>query len=322
MDKGGRFEIGKLNMIKSLFIVVFGILLLACQNDTPKQSPISHSNDIQTKITNPTLYYFEKDNLVGVKDNNDNVIIEPSRSTILYYDYNFPITTPYIEFFGANIDDNYPKNALAYPFGSVYDRQGKFLYNVLGLFEPSPDDWQEGLRRYVDNNGKVGFVNKKGDIVIPADFNYVSAFQYGYALVYAGNWQKDCNPDCIGFKTVDDTAKTYFINQKGEKIDGYDTPKHPKDMQYQGKYYPYPFVYNAFEQKILDELKELNKDSYLEITEKPSDYFPYYRIEVFDKQRFISDNDFSYLVNANGQVFEEKSYGALTFIKEINFLEE
>ncbi|MDO4426789.1 MAG: WG repeat-containing protein [Moraxella sp.] len=258
---------------------------------------------------------------MGIKDDNSNVIIEPSHFTIRYYDYNFPITTPYIEFFGANIDDNYPKNTLAYPFGEVYDRQGKFLYNALA-FDNGFDYWQEGLRRYVDNNGKVGFVNKKGDIIIPVNYDYVSAFQYGYALVYTGNWQKDCNSDCIGFKAVDDTAKTYFINQKGEKIDGYDTPKHPKDRFYQGKYYPYPFVYNAFEQKLLDELKDLNKDSYLEITEKPTDYFPYYRIEVFDKQSFILDNDFSYLINANGQVFEEKSYGTLTFIEEIALFDE
>ena len=163
---------------------------------------------------------------------------------------------------------------------------------------------------------------KKGDIIIPAQYDYVSAFQYGYALVYTGNWQKDCNPDCIGFKAVDDTATTYFINQKGEKIDGYDTPKHPKDMFYQGKYYPYPFVYNAFENKLLEELKELDKDSYLEITEKPTEYFPYYRIEVFDKQSFISDNDLSYLINANGQVFKEEYNGVLTFMKDIDWLQE
>ena len=100
---------------------------MACQNNTPIQTSVPNSTDNQTQSkTSPTLYYFEKDNWVGVKDNNGNVIIEPSYSTIRYYDYNFPITTPYIEFFGANIDDNYPKNALAYPFGSVYDRQGKF----------------------------------------------------------------------------------------------------------------------------------------------------------------------------------------------------
>ncbi|WP_066803530.1 WG repeat-containing protein [Moraxella oblonga] len=306
------------------YFIIFGLsfLLLACQNDMPRQSPISHSNDSQTQSKiSPTLYYFEKDNWVGVKDDNGNVIIEPSYSAIRYYDYNFPITTPYLEFFGAKIPTTYPKNALAYPAGEVYDHQGKFLYNVLS-FDNGLDYWQEGLRRYVNENGKVGFVNKKGDIVIAANYDYVSAFQYGYALVYTGNWQKDCNSDCIGFKAADDTATTYFINKKGEKIGGYDTPKHPKDMFYQGKYYPYPFIYNNFEQKILDELRELNKDSYLEITEKPTEYFPYYRIEVFDKQSFILDNDFSYLVNANGQVFEEKSYGALTFIKEINFLEE
>ncbi|MDO4450909.1 MAG: WG repeat-containing protein [Moraxella sp.] len=301
--------------------VLLSMLLLACQNDTPTQTSVLNSTDNQTQSKiNPTLYYFEKDNSVGVKDDNGNIIIEPSHSNIRYYDYNFPITTPYIELFDK-VPDTYPKNALAHPAGEVFDRQGKFVHNVLS-FDNGVDDWQEGLRRYVDDNAKVGFVNKKGDIIISAQYDYVSAFQYGYALVYTGNWQKDCNPDCIGFKAVDDTATTYFINQKGEKIDGYDTPKHPKDMQYQGKYYPYPFIYNAFEQKLLDELKGLDKDSYLEITEKPTEYFPYYRIEVFDKQSFILDNDLSYLINANGQVFKEEYNGVLTFIKEINFLEE
>lgn len=61
-----------------MILITLTFLLLACQNDTPKQSSISYLNNRQTDHL--ALYYFQKDDLVGVKDEAGNVIIKPTYS--------------------------------------------------------------------------------------------------------------------------------------------------------------------------------------------------------------------------------------------------
>ena len=77
---------------------------------------------------------------------------------------------------------------VAIPWGVVYSRSGKFLYNPF-YYDNGTDYFFEGVRRYVEN-GKVGFVDKAGNKLTAALWDYASHFHYGYAQVYNGNLKK------------------------------------------------------------------------------------------------------------------------------------
>lgn len=314
--------------------VVASLILCGCCQSQPTDNHVlpSGAKTVSSAVQSAPqihdltlLYYFEQGGLIGVKSGDGKVVIEPAYPSFRAYDMNFPITTPYIELWGGAVA-NYPKDALAYPAGDVYDRQGNLLYRPMA-FDNGFDYWQEGLRRYVNDKAQVGFVDRVGKVVIPAQYQFVSPFNYGYAQVYVGNWQSHYSNggDYLGIRPADDTATFYFINKQGQRVDGYDKPKHPKDMHHEGKYYPYPFKYTAFEQKLLDNLKslvfELYTDMYLEISERPSPYFPYYRVQAYHKQDFHQDWQSSYLVSQTGQVFTENSFGEIKPIAKLNLYE-
>lgn len=309
-------------MIKMAMILSVSVLLLACQNTVNKVS--AHHQYHTDRHQSQAIYYFEQSGFVGVKTDDGKVIIEPNYSNIKAYDYQFAISTPYIELWGEGILDNfmenYPKNTLSYPAGVVFDRQGNFLYRPLA-FDNGSDYWQEGVRRYVNDKAEVGFVDELGNIIISAKYQYVSPFNYGYAQVYVGDWQRHYadSGDYLGIKPANDNASTYLINQHGQKVNGYNKAKHPKDLYFEGKYYPYPFSYTAFEQKLLDKLAHLDKDSHLEITQKPNIHFPYYRINRYDKHSFLMDKAVSYLVAFNGQVLKEQYFSEVTPIAQFDF---
>ncbi len=65
-------------------------------------------------------------------------------------------------------------------------RRKKILYEVFN-YDNAPDEFQDGLHRFIEN-GKMGFANKKGQKVIPAQFDFVFPFEKGKA--------KFCN-ECV-----------------------------------------------------------------------------------------------------------------------------
>lgn len=61
-------------------------------------------------------------------------------------------------------------------------------------FDNGPDYYQEGLARFV-KDGKMGFHNEKGEIIIPAKFDFASPFkENGSALVCQGCWGEYSSP--------------------------------------------------------------------------------------------------------------------------------
>lgn len=53
------------------------------------------------------------------------------------------------------------------------------------LYDNGPDYLEEGLFRIVANN-KIGFADSTGKKVIPAQYDFVTPFQDGYAIYYIG----------------------------------------------------------------------------------------------------------------------------------------
>lgn len=69
--------------------------------------------------------------------------------------------------------------------GIVYvDMEGNIIHQAYN-FDNGPDYFTEGLARYVEN-GKVGFINEKLEIVIPAQFDFASYFEEGIAKICNG----------------------------------------------------------------------------------------------------------------------------------------
>jgi len=86
---------------------------------------------------------------------------------------------------------------MAEPFGpnglaAVADDKGWAYINAKGqvLFRPlaidnAPDELSEGLARFVEN-GKIGYFDEKGKVVIRAQYDFGSPFQDGRAEVCNG----------------------------------------------------------------------------------------------------------------------------------------
>ena len=51
--------------------------------------------------------------------------------------------------------------------------------------DDAPDPFRSGLARYVDEEGKIGFYDPRGNIRVPARWGYAESFEGGYALVNA-----------------------------------------------------------------------------------------------------------------------------------------
>lgn len=106
---------------------------------------------------------------------------------------------------------------------SAIDSNEKFLFEVYNQGdEVNPDNLIENKIRIVDENKKIGFANEKGQIIIKPQFEIVTSFHNGKAII-AENCEKipwnahaeenDCHHYSIECK------KHGYINEKGEIIE-------------------------------------------------------------------------------------------------------
>lgn len=256
----------------------------------------------------PKLYYFltADSAFVGVKDEFGKIIIPAEFPYYGWLGDDMLIKEPTIEFLSAKsdlrqkkIDDLSPVT----PVGAVYNRKGKFLYQAQ-LFDNGSDYWEEGLRRYAED-GKIGFVDRFGNKTLDAKWDFAYGFHYGYVPVFVGKLKKVYDTSGEHWTLGSDgIIESFLVNTKGERMYGYDKPKHPKDFLYDGKYYPYPFVYSEGEKEIL---KQLDKDivgisfllarNYvgfegtplqLEIIEHPNAFSNFYIAKAYKDQQAVS----------------------------------
>lgn len=229
------------------------------------------------------LYYFtEKDSLLGVKNQNGKIIIPAT--------YNL-IPSIYDRISKQEIKD---KLLFFFPFKGgpkAYDRKGNFLFEPF-MFDAGFDDFNEGYMRFVENK-KVGFADQNGAKIIPAQYDWVSTMNFGFAEYCNGCYfdrsQDPEHPPLVG-------GTWGYINKNGVEIKPTEKRNHPKDFETEKhQFIPYQFVYNEEGKQILDffekrkdkiieiyEIDCLKKDLYFEIIEKPSDLDPFYKIKTFE----------------------------------------
>lgn len=93
------------------------------------------------------------------------------------------------------------------------DRNQNVLYDIVP-FDNGPDYFKEGLVR-VKRNGKMGFANRYGQIVIPCKYDFVWWFEDGKAKVtYNAREIKDQ----YGDYTRIESDEWFYIDKNGKKI--------------------------------------------------------------------------------------------------------
>ncbi|AZB33286.1 WG repeat-containing protein [Chryseobacterium bernardetii] len=264
-------------------------------------------------------YFKTKESLVGVKNQKGEIVI-PAQFKI-YSDLKDGevVEGETILFDGNKTGGNQEKNA----WGYVYDRKGDFLYQPF-MYDNGPDYFVEGLRRFV-KNGKIGFADRNGKVIIEPKHDFVDYFNYGYASFCDGcDWEKtdDEHKSIVG-------GKWGMMNARGETVPPI-TKYSEKDVKIVGKYYPYPFQYNEKEKNILrffdqqnklladlyyvnvyNKIPEKEKKLYFEIVERPKENFPYYQVNTYDytKHDLGMLYRFKFLVSEDAKnVYTIKSY--------------
>ncbi|TPG31346.1 WG repeat-containing protein [Flavobacterium pectinovorum] len=257
------------------------------------------------------LYYFiEKDSLLGVKNQNGKIII-PAAYTLIPSVYN-----------GIQKQEIKDQLLFFYPLKDgpkVYDRNGNFLFEPY-MFDAGFDDFNEGYMRFVENK-KVGFANRNGVKIVPAQYDWVSTMNFGFAEYCNGCYfdrSKDPeHPPLVG-------GIWGYIDKNGIEIKPTEKRNHPKDIETEKhQFIPYQFVYNEKEKQILDffekrkdKIIEINSldcprgNVYFEIIEKPSSSVPFYKIKTYQScVQYLSNanetfDDFRFFsVSANGKEF-------------------
>jgi hypothetical protein len=102
---------------------------------------------------------------------------------------------------------------------SAIDRNEKIHFQVYNIYigEPEPDSFHEGLIRVVDNTGRIGFGNTSGEVVIPYQFEFVTEFHKGLAIIASGCKLYSDSPD--GEHQMRKCTQYGYINKQGQIIE-------------------------------------------------------------------------------------------------------
>lgn len=91
------------------------------------------------------------------------------------------------------------------------NRDQKILFDLV-MFDNGPDDVKDGLVRVI-RNGKMGYANKYGEIVIPCIYDYARHFNNGLAEVtFKATRRSD------GDHTTVQSDEWFTIDKKGQKV--------------------------------------------------------------------------------------------------------
>lgn len=118
------------------------------------------------EVQEQNVYPFQENEKWGYKDNSGTIVIKAG----------FLLATHFTdEGIAAVVDDT----------GWVYiNKKGDRILRPF-IVDNGPDYFKEGLARF-DKNGKIGFFNKKGHIVIPARYEFVRSFSQDRAAFCTG----------------------------------------------------------------------------------------------------------------------------------------
>jgi hypothetical protein len=194
----------KLKTIFSFFLIVQTSCLGVIPSSKDELTPVTYRrSEDKEPAKHPFIKAFQdpKTNLYGFKDQNNQIIIQP----IYRSAYDFTI---------HNVAD------VQYSTHNV--TKGWYQINTMGerltkryIFDNGPDYYRSGLSRF-QKNGKVGFINRKGEIVVKADYDHANPFVFVQPIALACKGCVIEKQGCCDYKVKG--GKWSVINQKGEKV--------------------------------------------------------------------------------------------------------
>jgi len=195
------------------------------------------------------FYFLSADSLLGVKNAEGKLLI-PAKYPFWMNprEPGAPVQDSVILFSASCKDQGFMSNS----WGDAYNRSGELLYHPMA-FDAGPDYFAEEKARCVRDH-KVGFVNRKGEIVIRPQWDWVTPFEYGYAFACNGcalSYAHDAEHPEIVYPAG---ADTFYIDAKGSRIVPMLAAQQEKDQKVDNRYLPYPFLYTGEEQLLLDRI--------------------------------------------------------------------
>ncbi len=254
-------------------------------------------------------YFKTTDSLVGVRNSAGKIIVPAQFKIFSYLKDGEPVQGETIYFDGPKKNEVPEKNA----WGYVYDRKGNFLYRPF-FYDNGADYFSEGVRRFV-KNGKIGFADRNGKMIIQPEHDFVSPFRYGYAAYCDGcDWEKteEEHKAIVG-------GTWGVMNFKGETVQP--VAKSENTIEVNGNHYPYPFSYSNREKQILqffekqnrkisdlyyvnyyEKLPDADKKLYFEIVERPKEDFSFYQVNAYDYRKIEAGlSGMRFLVSEDGK---------------------
>lgn len=154
----------------------------------------------------------------------------------------------------------------------------------------------------------MGFANANHEIVIPAQWDFVSPFNYGYATVFTEYERKYLNEQKEHWTIVpkSKTSITAVINHEGHIVKGFVKKQNTDDYwnSEDSLFYPNPFTYSDIEKQFVDSINRLTvifdlyymnhynvdkKTAQYHILDKPSKSNPFYILALYDHQ-YLNDH--------------------------------
>lgn len=209
-------------------------------------------------------------------------------------------STPEIERFNQV---SIAKNKPTIIYSAVFHRNMELLYYPF-WFDNGSDYFVENRRRYVDiQTGKMGFVNSNHEIIIPAAWDFVSPFEYGYAIAY-NHYEKyyiDNYKEHWDIRPIDSSSSMIVIDRFGNIPKASQLSLNDDDIYIEllQQYYEAPFkeldtrhpvIENIPDKALLEQLFLLTEAMANEpdpqkvtfaIIDTPAENYPFYHIQGF-----------------------------------------
>ncbi len=188
-----------------LAVFILMLTIVACSStkvengdDEPAPEPVEQESALEYEPEE--LEVFEEGGSMGYRTADKEVVIEPR----------YVMAQPFDEYGIAAVRDDQ---------GWAYiDAAGETLVRVFE-FDNGPDYFSEGMARYVDGD-KMGYVDRKAQVVIEAQFDFATPFEDGRAEVCTG-----CEEQAMGEHSMMVGGQWWAIDADGEKLEELPPPE-------------------------------------------------------------------------------------------------
>jgi hypothetical protein len=196
--------------IRQITILIFGIIaIFSCRKYIDKEATNYQYFDKQISDTISTEKLKAVTNEEYLQYGVEVAFLNENNDTIIPFGKYAYYGTDTLEFY-ANVIEH--PNDSTYGRQIAIDRNQNILFDLV-MFDNGPEPFNENLTRVL-RNGKMGYANRFGQIIIPCEYDYVKWFENGKAEV---TYNAKEYFDLDDHKRVE-SDEWFVIDKKGNKI--------------------------------------------------------------------------------------------------------